>query len=61
MSFKYQAPETWKAESLTISGVNYEVKNGIVSSNEDIYFALQPLQFARYVEEPKKAVAVTTK
>ncbi|RZG48068.1 hypothetical protein [Acinetobacter wuhouensis] len=61
MSFKYQAPESFKAESVNISGVNYEVKNGIVSSNKDIYFALQPLQFSRYVEEPKKAVAVTAK
>ncbi|AMW78646.1 hypothetical protein AMD27_06945 [Acinetobacter sp. TGL-Y2] len=58
--FKYLAPTSYKAESITISGVSYEVKSGIVSSNEDIYFALQPLQFSRYVEEPKKAVTVTT-
>ena len=61
MSFKYQAPESFKAESVNISGINYEVKNGIVSSNEDVYFALQPLQFTRYIEEPKKSVAVAAK
>ena len=61
MLFKYQAPDAFKAESIMVSGVHYEVKNGIVSSSEDIYFALQPLQFTRHVEEPKKTVVVTTK
>ena len=59
MLFKYQAPNTYKATVIVISGVSYAVKNGVVESDQDIYFALQPMGFTRY-EEPKKAVAVST-
>lgn len=43
-----------------ISGQSYILKNGVVEAKEDIYFALQPLGFTRYVDEPKKAVTVAT-
>lgn len=61
MLFKYQAPTSYKATVIVIAGQSYEVKNGVVEAKEDLYFALQPMGFTRYVEEPKKAVAVTTK
>ncbi|OTG94994.1 hypothetical protein [Acinetobacter sp. ANC 3832] len=60
MLFKYQAPDSYKSTHIVISGQSYEVKDGIVSSNEDIYFALQPMQFTRYVDEPKKSTVVAT-
>lgn len=61
MSFKYQAPDLYKSTCIVVAGQSYEVKNGLVEAKEDIYFALQPIGFTRYVEEPKKAVAVTAK
>lgn len=61
MLFKYQAPSTYKSTVIVIAGQSYDVKNGLVESDQDIYFALQPMGFSRCIDEPKKAVAVTTK
>ena len=60
MLFKYQAPSTYKSTVIVIAGQSYDVKNGLVESDQDIYFALQPMGFTRYVEEPKKTTAVAT-
>lgn len=60
MSFKYQAPDLYKSTCIVVSGQSYAVKNGLVEAKEDIYFALQPMGFTRYVDEPKKAVTVAT-
>lgn len=60
MPFKYQAPDSYKPTHIVISGQSYEVKDGIVSSDEDIYFAIHPMRFTRYVEEPKKTVTAST-
>lgn len=61
MLFKYQAPDSYKSTCIVIAGQSYTVKNGVVEATEDIYFALQPMGFTRYVEEVKKATtAVTT-
>ena len=60
MLFKYQAPDSYKSTSIVIAGQSYVIKNGIVEAKEDIYFALQPMGFTRYVEEAKKVTAVAT-
>lgn len=53
MSFKYQAPPTYKSTVIVIAGQSYELKNGVVESKEDIYHILAPLGFARAVAETK--------
>ncbi|WP_111860613.1 hypothetical protein [Acinetobacter sp. CFCC 10889] len=60
MLFKYQAPDSYKSTCIVIAGQSYAVKNGVVEAKEDIYFALQPMGFIRYVEDPKKVTAVAT-
>ena len=59
MLFKYQAPSTYKSTVIVISGTSHAVKNGLVESDQDIYFALQPMGFTRHTDEHKKAVAVS--
>lgn len=49
MSFKYQAPVTYKSTMIIIAGQSHEVKNGVVESKEDIYPILAPLGFVRAV------------
>ncbi|WOE31977.1 MULTISPECIES: hypothetical protein [unclassified Acinetobacter] len=58
MSFKYQAPEAYKSKKIITAGQTYEVKNGVVESEEDIYNILAPMGFIRIVVEAK---ANTTK
>lgn len=53
MSFKYQAPVTYKSTMIIIAGQSHEVKNGVVESKEDIYPILAPLGFVRAVAETK--------
>lgn len=53
MSFKYQAPVTYKSTMIIIAGQSHEVKNGVVESKEDIYNILAPLGFVRAVAETK--------
>lgn len=53
MSFKYQAPVTYKSTVIVIAGQSHEVKNGVVESKEDIYPILAPLGFVRAVAETK--------
>jgi hypothetical protein len=53
MSFKYQAPVTYKSTVIVIAGQSHEVKNGVVESKEDIYPILAPLGFVRVVTETK--------
>ena len=36
MSFKYQAPENFKATSLEIAGTTYKVEKGVIESDADI-------------------------
>lgn len=60
MSYKYQAPVTYKSTTIVIAGQPYAVKNGVVESKEDILNILAPLGFSRIVEvkaEPKKEAA----
>ena len=60
MSFKYQAPENFKATSLEIAGTTYKVKDGVIESDTDIAHILAPYGFKRAVEtkaEPKKETA----
>ena len=53
MSFKYQAPVTYKSTMIIIAGQSHEVKNGVVESKDDIYPILAPLGFVRAVAETK--------
>ena len=61
MSFKYQAPENFKATSLEIAGTTYKVKNDVIESDTDIAHILAPHGFKRAVPEakaePKKETA----
>lgn len=53
MLFKYQAPQGYKCTSIVIAGHQYEVKEGIVSSDDDIIHVLKPLGFERFIEQPE--------
>ncbi|MCU4616394.1 hypothetical protein [Acinetobacter lwoffii] len=61
MSFKYQAPENFKATSLEIAGTTYKVEKGVIESDIDIAHILAPHGFKRAVSEtkaePKKETA----
>lgn len=61
MSFKYQAPENFKATSLEIAGTTYKVEKGVIESDTDIAHILAPHGFKRAVPEtkaePKKETA----
>ena len=57
MSFKYQAPATYKSTVIIIAGQSYDVKNGTVDSKDDIYHILAPMGFVRAdSSEVKKVV-----
>jgi hypothetical protein len=62
MSFKYQAPDDFKATSLEIAGTTYKVEKGVIESDTDIAHILAPHGFKRAVAEakaePKKETAV---
>ena len=45
MSFKYQAPENFKATSLEIAGTTYKVETGVIESDADIAHILAPHGF----------------
>lgn len=53
MSFKYQAPESFKATSLEIAGCTYKVEEAVVESEIDILHILAPLGFKRTLTEIK--------
>lgn len=53
MSFKYQAPENFKATSLEIAGTTYKVEKGVIESDTDIAHILAPHGFKRAVPETK--------
>jgi len=60
MSFKYKAPENFKAISLEIAGTTYKVEKGVIESDTDIAHILAPHGFKRAVETkagPKKETA----
>ncbi|OTG83255.1 hypothetical protein B9T33_02265 [Acinetobacter sp. ANC 5054] len=61
MSFKYQAPENFKATALEIAGTTYKVEKGVIESDADIAHILAPHGFTRAVPEtkaePKKETA----
>ena len=60
MSFKYQAPENFKATSLEIAGTTYKVEKGVIESDADIAHILAPHGFKRAVPETKAEPAVAT-
>ncbi|MFV5466165.1 hypothetical protein [Acinetobacter towneri] len=53
MSFKYQAPDHFKATSLEIAGTTYKVEKGVIESDNDIAHILAPHGFKRAVPETK--------
>lgn len=53
MSFKYQAPDHFKATSLEIAGNTYKVEKGVIESDNDIAHILAPHGFKRAVPETK--------
>lgn len=53
MSFKYQAPDHFKATSLEIAGTTYKVEKGVIESDNDIVHILAPHGFKRAVPETK--------
>lgn len=53
MSFKYQAPDHFKATSLEIAGTTYKVEKGVIESDADIAHILAPHGFKRAVPETK--------
>lgn len=53
MSFKYQAPDHFKATSLEIAGTTYKVEKGVIESDKDIAHILAPHGFKRAVPETK--------
>lgn len=53
MSFKYQALATYKSTKIVIAGQTYDVKNGVLESQQDIYHILAPMGFTRAVPEIK--------
>ena len=61
MSFKYKAPENFKATSLEIAGTTYKIEKGVIESDTDIAHILTPHGFKRAVPEtkaePKKETA----
>lgn len=61
MSFKYQAPDHFKATSLEIAGTTYKVEKGVIESDNDIAHILALHGFKRAVPEakaePKKETA----
>ena len=61
MSFKYQAPDHFKATSLEIAGTTYKIEKGVIESDNDIAHILAPHGFKRAVPEtkaePKKETA----
>ena len=61
MSFKYQAPDHFKATSLEIAGTTYRIEKGVIESDNDIAHILAPHGFKRAVPEtkaePKKETA----
>lgn len=56
MSFKYQAPATYKSTVIIIAGQSYDVKNGTVDSKDDIYHILAPMGFVRVDSSEVKKV-----
>lgn len=62
MSFKYQSPANYQGKCLVVSGQRFEVKNGVIESDQDIYHIIKPLGFERVLNEPvaKKEVAAKT-
>ena len=61
MSYKYQAPATYKSTTIVIAGQPYAVKNGVVESKEDIHSILAPLGFSRVVATETKKETVAAK
>lgn len=53
MSFKYKAPDAFKATSLEIAGNTYKVEKGVIESEADIANILAPHGFKRVVPETK--------
>lgn len=53
MSFKYQAPDHFKATSLEIAGTTYKIEKGVIESDNDIAHILAPYGFKRAVPETK--------
>jgi len=53
MSFKYQAPDHFKATSLEIAGTTYKIEKGVIESDNDIAHILAPHGFKRAVPETK--------
>ncbi|MEG3539394.1 hypothetical protein V5I80_05250 [Acinetobacter radioresistens] len=53
MSFKYQAPDHFKATSLEIAGTTYKIEKGVIESDNDIAHILAPHGFKRAVLETK--------
>lgn len=53
MSFKYQAPDHFKATSLEIAGTTYKIEKGVIESDTDIAHILAPHGFKRAVPETK--------
>lgn len=51
MPYKYQAPVGYKCTSIVIAGQQYEVKEGVVTSDDDIIHILKPLGFERLTEQ----------
>lgn len=61
MPFKYQAPLGYKPTNLVIAGHQHDVKDGVLTSEDDIIHILTPLGFERFQEpiEIKKAATKT--
>lgn len=59
MPYKYQAPQGYKPTKIVIAGQNFDIKNDVLESEDDIIHMLKPLGFERFVEvvEPKKSTA----
>lgn len=45
MAFKYGVPEFCTTDSIIIAGIEYEVLDGVIESEVDIWSLLEPLYF----------------